>query len=49
MPLGATTALVLAGKKLTVMDFLPRAQCLKKTEAGLREVYGFLYYRVNGL
>ena len=40
---------VSAGKNLTVTDFLPQAECLKKTEAGLREVYWFLFYRIIGL
>ena len=32
------------GKKLTVLDFLPRGNSLRQSETALREVYGYWYY-----
>jgi uncharacterized SAM-binding protein YcdF (DUF218 family) len=36
------------GVPLTILDFLPRAEALVKTEQALRELYGMAYYRVRG-
>ncbi len=33
-------------KKLTLIDFLPKAEALGNTETTLREVYGNLFYRI---
>ena len=39
---------VSAGRALTVLDLLPEADSLQRTELALREWYGFLYYRLVG-
>ena len=39
---------VCRNQPLTILDFFPSADGLKKTETALREVYGYLYYRVLG-
>ena len=40
---------VSAGKKTTVLDFLPTGGGLRQTEKALREVYGLCYYRLRSL
>jgi uncharacterized SAM-binding protein YcdF (DUF218 family) len=37
-----------AGRAFTILDLLPEADRLSKTELALREWYGFLYYQVVG-
>jgi len=39
---------VCRNQPLTILDFIPSADGLKKTETALREVYGYLYYQVLG-
>jgi uncharacterized SAM-binding protein YcdF (DUF218 family) len=34
------------GKKLTPLDFLPKAEALADTETAMREIYGNLFYRL---
>jgi uncharacterized SAM-binding protein YcdF (DUF218 family) len=36
------------GGKLTVLGFMPQGDSLRKTEIALRELYGYLYYKVKG-
>jgi uncharacterized SAM-binding protein YcdF (DUF218 family) len=36
------------GGKLTVLDFMPQGHYLRQTEIALRELYGYLYYKVKG-
>lgn len=35
------------GRKFTILDFMPQVDYLRQTERALREMYGYLYYRVN--
>jgi uncharacterized SAM-binding protein YcdF (DUF218 family) len=35
------------GGKLTILDFMPRCNSLCQTETALREVYGYVYYRLK--
>jgi len=37
-----------AGRKLTILDFMPQGDSLRQTEMALREVYGYWYYRGRG-
>ena len=39
---------VSAGRAFTVLDLLPDADSLRKTETALREWYGFLFYQLVG-
>ena len=39
---------VSAGRAFTILDLLPTADSLSKTETALREWYGFLYYQLVG-
>ena len=35
-------------KEITILDFLPSADYLKKTETGIREMIGRIYYMIKG-
>jgi uncharacterized SAM-binding protein YcdF (DUF218 family) len=37
-----------SNSSLTLLDFLPRAEGLQKTETALREWYGILFYALAG-
>jgi len=38
-----------AGRKLTILDFMPQGGSLRQTETALREVYGYVYYLAQGI
>lgn len=36
------------GRKLSILDFMPKEDTLHQTEKSLREMYGYLYYLMRG-